>query len=151
MLKGMVQKVVGTRFQREMKRLQPIVDDILRHEERLGEVSEEELKAQTDKFREIIRERTRKLEDEIRGLKDDRRHTDAVQFPVNGGQGSENPLTVRGVCGVADADQEAVRILGESIDYSRQAQAACYKLGLSSTSTEVAKDAPDDDAVASNQ
>ena len=27
------------------------------------------------------------------------------------------------------ADQEAVRILGESIDYSRQAQAAAYKLG----------------------
>jgi len=26
------------------------------------------------------------------------------------------------------ADQEAVRILGESIDYSRQAQAAAYKL-----------------------
>ena len=76
MLKGMVQKVVGTRFQREMKRLQPIVDDILRHEERLGEVSEEELKAQTGKFREIIRERTQKLEDEIRGLKDDRRHTE---------------------------------------------------------------------------
>ncbi|MEK6253339.1 MAG: hypothetical protein N2B05_01455, partial [Gemmatimonadales bacterium] len=63
MLKGMVQKVVGTRFQREMKRLQPIVDDILRHEERLGEVSEEDLKAQTESFRERIRERTRKLED----------------------------------------------------------------------------------------
>jgi nitrite reductase (cytochrome c-552) len=28
------------------------------------------------------------------------------------------------------ADQEAARILGESCDYSRQAQAACYKLGL---------------------
>ena len=27
------------------------------------------------------------------------------------------------------ADQEAARILGESIDYSRQAQAAAYKLG----------------------
>ena len=76
MLKGMVQKVVGTRFQREMKRLQPIVDDILRHEERLGEVSEEELKAQTESFRERIRERTRKLEDEIQNIKEDRRHTE---------------------------------------------------------------------------
>ena len=76
MLKGMVQKVVGTRFQREMKRLQPIVDDILRHEERLGEVSEEDLKAQTESFRERIRERTRKLEDEIQNIKEDRRHTE---------------------------------------------------------------------------
>ncbi len=76
MLKGMVQKVVGTRFQREMKRLQPIVDDILRHEQRLGEVSEEELKAQTEKFREMIRERTRTLEDEIQKIREDRRHTE---------------------------------------------------------------------------
>ena len=76
MLKGMVQKVVGTRFQREMKRLQPIVDDILRHEEHLGEVSEEELKAQTEKFREMIRERTRTLEDEIQKIREDRRHTE---------------------------------------------------------------------------
>ncbi|MCK5489009.1 MAG: hypothetical protein KAI98_03430, partial [Gemmatimonadetes bacterium] len=76
MLKGMVQKVVGTRFQREMKQLQPIVDDILRHEERLAEVSEEELKDQTTRFRERIREATQKLEDEIRDLKEDRRHTE---------------------------------------------------------------------------
>jgi preprotein translocase subunit SecA len=76
MLKGMVQKVVGTRFQREMKRLQPIVDEILVHEERLAEFSEEDLKAQTAKFRERIRERTVELEEEIRKLKDDRRHTE---------------------------------------------------------------------------
>ncbi|MCL7971027.1 MAG: preprotein translocase subunit SecA [marine benthic group bacterium] len=76
MLKGMVHKVVGTRFQREMKRMQPIVDDIKRHEERLAGLSEDDLKAQTVKFRELIRERTRKLEDEIEKLKDDRRHTE---------------------------------------------------------------------------
>ena len=76
MLKGMVQKVVGTRFQREMKRLQPIVDEIFRHEERLAEVSEAELKAQTEKFRARIREKTQNLEDEIQKLKDDRRHTE---------------------------------------------------------------------------
>ncbi len=76
MLKGMVQKVVGTRFQREMKRMQPIVDDIKRHEERLAGLSEDELKAQTVMFRERIRERTQKLEAEIEKLKDDRRHTE---------------------------------------------------------------------------
>jgi preprotein translocase subunit SecA len=76
MLKGMVQKVVGTRFQREMKRLQPIVDETKRHEERLGSVSEEELKDQTERFRERIRERTEKLETEIESLREDRRHTE---------------------------------------------------------------------------
>jgi len=76
MLKGMVQKVVGTRFQREMKRLQPIVDEIKRHEERLAEVSEADLKAQTERFRERIREKTQRLEDEIEELREDRRHTE---------------------------------------------------------------------------
>jgi preprotein translocase subunit SecA len=76
MLKGMVQKVVGTRFQREMKRLQPIVDEIKLHEERLAEVSEADLKEQTARFRDRIREKTRKLEDEIETLREDRRHTE---------------------------------------------------------------------------
>ncbi len=76
MLKGMVQKVVGTRFQREMKRMQPIVDDIKQHEERLGAVSEEELKAQTGVFRERIRERTEELEASIESLREERRHTE---------------------------------------------------------------------------
>jgi preprotein translocase subunit SecA len=67
---------VGTRFQREMKRLQPIVDEIKAHEERLTDVSEEELKAQTERFRERIRERTRELEEEIQKLREDRRHTE---------------------------------------------------------------------------
>jgi preprotein translocase subunit SecA len=76
MLKGMVQKVVGTRFQREMKRLQPIVDEIKIHEARLEEVSEADLKEQTARFRGRIRERTQKLEDEIEKLREDRRHTE---------------------------------------------------------------------------
>jgi preprotein translocase subunit SecA len=76
MLKGLAHKVIGTRFQREMKRLQPIVDEIKQHEERLADVSEDELKAQTGRFRERIRERTHKLEDEIEDLREERRHTE---------------------------------------------------------------------------
>jgi len=76
MLKGLVRTVVGTRFQREMKRLQPIVDEIKVHEERLSEVPEAELQEQTQRFRERIRERTRDLEEEIQKLRDDRRHTE---------------------------------------------------------------------------
>ena len=76
MLKGIVQKVVGTRFQREMKQLQPIVDEIKRHEEHLASVSEAELKAQTERFRERVRERTQGLEDEIEKLREDRQHTE---------------------------------------------------------------------------
>ena len=76
MLKGLVHKVVGTRFRREMKRMQPIVDEIKRHEERLAGVSEDELKAQTERFRGRIRERTQNLEDEIERQREERRHTE---------------------------------------------------------------------------
>ena len=58
MLKGMVQKVVGTRFQREMKRLQPIVDEIKIHEARLAEVSEADLKGQTARLNVLANDKT---------------------------------------------------------------------------------------------
>jgi len=76
MLKTLVNRVMGTRFEREMKRLQPIVDEIKRHEERLSDVSEEDLKAQTPRFRELIHERTNELEEEIERIRDERRQSE---------------------------------------------------------------------------
>jgi len=58
MLKGVLGKVFGTRHERERRRIQPIVDEINEHYARLQGVSEEELRAQTAKFRSIIREGT---------------------------------------------------------------------------------------------
>ncbi len=65
MIKQTITKVFGSRFQREFKRLQPTVDDIKRHEERLATLSEEELRAQTDKLRGILNERTGALREEL--------------------------------------------------------------------------------------
>jgi preprotein translocase subunit SecA len=76
MLKTLVNRVMGTRFEREMKRLQPIVDEIKLHEERLAGVSEDDLKAQTQKFRELIHERTQGLEEEIERIRDERRQSE---------------------------------------------------------------------------
>ena len=73
MLKTIVNRVLGTRFEREMKRLQPIVDEIKRHAERLAGVSEDELRGQTEGFRARIRERTEDLEEEIAKLREERR------------------------------------------------------------------------------
>ncbi len=58
MLTTLLTKVFGTRFQREVKKVQPIVDAIKRHEEDLKQYSEEEFRAQTAKFRARIAERT---------------------------------------------------------------------------------------------
>jgi preprotein translocase subunit SecA len=57
MLKSVVTKVIGTRFDRELKRIQPIIDEIKDHETRLGRLSDAEIRAQTDKLRGIVRDR----------------------------------------------------------------------------------------------
>ncbi|MGQ0649838.1 MAG: preprotein translocase subunit SecA, partial [Gemmatimonadaceae bacterium] len=75
MMKGLLSKVFGTRHQRERKRVQPIVDAINEHFARLPSVSDEELRGQTAKFRETLRERTETLERRIEELKELKRTT----------------------------------------------------------------------------
>jgi preprotein translocase subunit SecA len=81
MLKPIITAIFGTRHQREMKRVVPIVAEINAHYERLSTVSEEELRAQTDKLRRLIREGgegvrgTADLEQRIAELKERKRVT----------------------------------------------------------------------------
>jgi preprotein translocase subunit SecA len=65
MIKTLMTSVFGTRFERERKRLQPILDQILRAEEGLKDLSEAELKAQTDRFRERLIARTGAIKQEL--------------------------------------------------------------------------------------
>ncbi|HUQ18059.1 MAG TPA: preprotein translocase subunit SecA [Gemmatimonadaceae bacterium] len=69
MLKGMLAGIIGTRHERERKRIQPIVDAINEEYERLHSISEEEIRGQTEKFRARIREATSELEERIAELK----------------------------------------------------------------------------------
>src|SRR6266542_1350525 len=69
MVKRFITKLFGTRFKRELKRIQPQVDAIRRHEERLRPQSDAELQAQTPKFRAGIAERTGTLRAEVERLK----------------------------------------------------------------------------------
>src|SRR5881296_1726317 len=62
-------KIFGTRFNRELKRIQPIVDAILEHEVRLKDLTDSELQAQTAKFRELIAQRTGEVHAEVERLK----------------------------------------------------------------------------------
>src|ERR1019366_8326614 len=70
MLKKMLGSMFGTRHERERKRVQPILDEINQIGERLKSEGEAELKAQTEKFREAIRQRTAALSAQIATLKD---------------------------------------------------------------------------------
>src|SRR5882762_2819055 len=62
-------RLFGTRFDRELKRVQPIIDAVHTHEARLKELSEDVLKAQTAKFKAVIAERTGALGAEVDRLK----------------------------------------------------------------------------------
>jgi len=62
-------KIFGTRFDRELKRIQPVVDAIHEHEVRLKDLSDSDLQGQTAKFRAIIAERTGALSAEVERLK----------------------------------------------------------------------------------
>jgi len=73
MLTGLLSGVFGTRHDRERKRVQPIVDEINEHYARLQSISEEELRAQTEKFRARIGEVTTGIEARIVDLRDRKR------------------------------------------------------------------------------
>jgi preprotein translocase subunit SecA len=69
MIKSMMTAVFGTRFDRERKRLQPVVDRIHAAEEGLKGFSETELKAQTQKFRDRLAELTGAVKTELEGVR----------------------------------------------------------------------------------
>jgi preprotein translocase subunit SecA len=76
MLKSILGKIVGSRHERELKRITPIIDTIEEEYERLKTVSEAELRGQTEKFRAILRERTGEIESQLAELKQ-RKHVTA--------------------------------------------------------------------------
>ena len=54
LLKKVFTKIIGTRFDRELKKMQPIVDKIHAEETRLAGCSEEELHGQAEKLRRVL-------------------------------------------------------------------------------------------------
>ncbi len=73
MFNKVLSAVFGSRHDRELKRIKPILAEIAEHGERLVSVSDEELRAQTPKFRGIIAERTQALSARIAELKERKR------------------------------------------------------------------------------
>jgi len=63
-------KVLGTKFDRDRKKLQPLVDEINRLEESYRELTDEELKNKTAEFKGRIEERTGELKQQLAGLRE---------------------------------------------------------------------------------
>jgi preprotein translocase subunit SecA len=64
MIGTLLKKIVGTRNERELKRIQVMVDRINALEEGVAMLSDAELRAKTDGFRKVLRERTGDIEDQ---------------------------------------------------------------------------------------
>jgi preprotein translocase subunit SecA len=75
MLKTIVQALFGTRHQRELKRLAPIIEQINEEFERLQGLSDDELRGQTELFRARIREAVAEVEAELAELREEKRAT----------------------------------------------------------------------------
>ncbi len=94
-------RLFGTRHERERRRVQPIIDDIVAHEQRLASLPDEEIQAQTAKFRAILAERTGPIEARIEELKAakrtatepaERERIDLDLHGVDGHSGAETEL-----------------------------------------------------------
>ena len=101
MLKGMISRVFGTRHERERRRVQPIINEIVEVETRIASLSDSDIQAQTARFRERIAARTDPIELRIAELKaakqsaeapEERERIDNELHGADGRAGAENEL-----------------------------------------------------------
>ena len=110
MLKGMISRVFGTRHERERRRVQPIINEIVDFEARLAELSDDEIQAQTAKFRARIQERTGPIEEKIATLKAAKRNSsDAAER-------DSLETELQGPDGRGGAEGEFRKVLAEVLD-----------------------------------
>ena len=62
-------KIVGTKYERDTKKMQPIVDLINNLEPEISKLTDEQLRAKTDEFRERVRKRVEEYEEQVKDIK----------------------------------------------------------------------------------
>jgi preprotein translocase subunit SecA len=75
-MKALLKKVLGSQHAREVKKLEPAVEEINRFFEGLSSLSDDQLRDKTEEFRARLKERTRELEEEIEGLREEKRSSE---------------------------------------------------------------------------
>jgi preprotein translocase subunit SecA len=76
MLKSLVKKVIGDRHAREVKKLQPLLDEIDTHYRGLESLGDEELQAKTEEFRARIESATEEVREEIEAVRAEKRSSE---------------------------------------------------------------------------
>jgi preprotein translocase subunit SecA len=75
-MKELLKKILGSQHAREVKKLQPLVDEINEICEGLSSLSDAELRGKTEEFRARIGERTLPIEEKIEALREEKRHSE---------------------------------------------------------------------------
>ncbi|MBC8086982.1 MAG: preprotein translocase subunit SecA [Phycisphaerae bacterium] len=102
----LLNKIFGTRHERERKRVQPIINDIVQIEARLATFSDEEIQGQTAKFRARLAERTGPIEARINELKEGKR----TAVDAEERERLDDELHGKGASGGAEAElREAIK------------------------------------------
>jgi preprotein translocase subunit SecA len=110
MFKRVLTAILGTRHDRDLKRIQPILDSIHEHEARLASATDDDVRGQTAKFRGIIAERTGTLEAQAAELREKKRSAvDAAER-----ERLDNELT--GADGSGGVEGELRRTIAETLD-----------------------------------
>ena len=65
-----ITKVFGSKSEKDIKKIQPVVDEIKSYEEQMKQLSDEELKAKTQEFRQKIKDATADTVAEIKEIKE---------------------------------------------------------------------------------
>ncbi len=103
-MKNFFKKLFGDRHDREVKNLQPLVDEINAFYEEFHELTEEELKGKTEEFRAYLKERTQPIEDQIAEVRKARaREVDASARERMSGE-------------LADLDEELSEEISDTLD-----------------------------------
>ena len=82
LINALVAKVFGTKNEREVKRLMPRVEAINAFESEMQKLSDEQLRAKTDQFRQRIQERVSSIPDEPDADQDRQKELDTERFAV---------------------------------------------------------------------
>jgi preprotein translocase subunit SecA len=104
MLKALLKKVVGSRHEREAKRLQPVVAEINRVAATLASLSDEELRGKTQEFRHRIGERTNPIQERIAALREEKRRSEDA--------GDRERLSVQ----IGELEKELLAEIEEALD-----------------------------------
>ncbi|MFH1336270.1 MAG: DEAD/DEAH box helicase, partial [Candidatus Zixiibacteriota bacterium] len=71
MITDFVTKIFGSKHDRDVKKIWPVVEEINQFSEQLQSLSDEELKGKTQEFKHKIKERTSQLEEQLNALKEE--------------------------------------------------------------------------------